>query len=139
MNKVLVLSSVLLFLLGLVGCANTRDPKPCLMKNQTDNEMLCEEILAEYEANTASATSKISKNKSDDGRDFIIGLLVWPGLADFKNADGIEGNALLDRNIYLKELAQIKRCDLNHFSGQPKKYTKISPKKHDSLANLCTD
>jgi len=33
-------------------------------------------------------------------------ILVWPGLFDLKNADGNEANALLDRNIFLRGVAQ---------------------------------
>ena len=121
MNKSsVILVAMLLF--GLTGCANTRDPNPCLMKQTTDNGMTCEEIIAEYKANTDAATHKISKNIAGDGQDILLGLLIWPGLADFKNADGTEGNALLDRNLYLKELAGTKKCNTSDLPGQPSRY-----------------
>jgi len=107
---------------GLMGCANHRDPNPCQMKLQTDNEMTCEELVAEYKANTTAAGNKISKNKSGDGQDILLGVLIWPGLADFKNADGTEGNALLDRNLYLIQLAEAKNCDRSNLPTQPTRY-----------------
>jgi hypothetical protein len=43
---------------------------------------------------------------------------------DMKNADGNEGNALLDRNLYLLELAKAKRCTgVESWSEQPARYT----------------
>lgn len=104
------------------GCANTRNPNPCLMKQGSDNGMKCEQIIAEYNANTDAAEYKISKNESDDKQDILLGLLIWPGLADFKNADGTEGNALLDRNIYLRELCKTKDCDISNLPSQPSRY-----------------
>jgi len=80
-------------------------------------------MTVEYSTNTKVAANKIYKNNSDDTRDVVVGLLIWPGLADFKNADGIEGNALLDRNIYLRELAVNKGCEVVQWPVQPKRYT----------------
>ena len=71
---------------------------------------------------SASGTHKISKNDSDDGQDILLGLFIWPGLADFKNADGTEGNALLDRNGYLLALANEKSCDSSLWPSQPTRY-----------------
>ena len=106
----------------LVGCANTRDPNVISMKSGTDDGASCNLLEAEYNANTDAATGKISKNNSDDGRDILLGALIWPGLADFKNADGIEGNALIDRNKYVRELALVKTCDVTDWPGQPTRY-----------------
>lgn len=122
MKRILMISTIILLLVGLMGCANTRDPQPCPMKARTDKGMDCEQIIAEYKANTNAASHKISKNKSNDGQDVLLGILIWPGLADFKNADGIEGNALLDRNLYLKELAETKGCDTITLPSQPSRY-----------------
>ena len=80
-------------------------------------------MSVEYSTNTKVAASKIYKNNSDDTRDVVLGLLIWPGLADFKNADGIEGNALLERNVYLRELAGSRGCDVGQWPVQPKRYT----------------
>ncbi len=76
----------------------------------------------EYRTNTDIATNKISKNRSKDGQDILLGFFIWPGLADFKNADGNEANALLDRNIYLKRVAQDKGCDVVSYPPQPERY-----------------
>jgi hypothetical protein len=57
-------------------------------------------------ANTEVAQSKIVKNHANDRWEFSLGILVWPGLFDLKNADGNEANALLDRNIFLRGVAQ---------------------------------
>jgi hypothetical protein len=92
------------------------------MKTSEDNAMTCDQILAEYRANTDAASYKISKNKSDDGQDILLGVFIWPGLADFKNADGIEGNALLDRNLYLRQLAKTKNCNFINAPDQPSRY-----------------
>lgn len=113
---------MLVLICGLMSCANHRDPDPCPMKLQTDSEMDCDQLVAEYIANTTAATNKIAKNKSGDGKDVLLGVLVWPGLADFKNADGTEGNALLDRNLYLLQLAKTKNCDVRILPKQPDRY-----------------
>jgi hypothetical protein len=60
--------------------------------------------------NTEVAQGKITKNNSNDSRELLLGILVWPGLFDLKNADGNEANALLDQNICLRELAKGKSC-----------------------------
>ena len=78
----------------------------------------------EYRTNTEVAQSKIAKNRSDDRRELLLGILVWPGLMDMKNADGNEGNALLDRNTYLRELAKSKSCTtIESWPEQPARYT----------------
>jgi len=92
------------------------------MKSSSDEHATCELIEVEYRANTDSARYKISKNKSDDGRDILLGALIWPGLADFKNADGIEGNAYLDRNLYLRQLAISKNCQVSDWPSQSSRY-----------------
>lgn len=106
----------------LAGCAQTRDPNPVSIKQANDESMTCVDIETEYKTNTEVATYKISKNNADDGRDVLLGLLIWPGLADFKNADGIEGNSLLDRNVYLRQLAIKKGCDIRSWPAQPTRY-----------------
>jgi hypothetical protein len=118
MKKIVVCG--LLLVLG--ACVNTRNPNPISMKDAGDAQLSCASVLTEYEANTGAAAEKIAKNNSDDGRDVLLGVLVWPGLADFKNADGVEGNALLDRNIYLLALAKEKKCDISNLVAQPKRY-----------------
>jgi len=109
--------------LALSGCANTRDPQAVSALQPNDIEMGCAQILTEYNSNTESAAAKIEKNDADDVQDVAVGFLIWPGLADFKNADGTEGNALLDRNIRLKNIAIEKKCDiLASLSEQPIRY-----------------
>ena len=118
MKKYILISTCLI----LGACANTRDPNPIAMKGAGDHELTCTHLITEYKANTSAATSKISKNKSDDGRDILLGALIWPGLADFKNADGTEGNALIDRNLYLLALAEAKACETASLPMQPSRY-----------------
>ena len=84
--------------------------------------MSYEILRAEYIANTEAAERKISKNNSSDAKDAVIGLLIWPGLADFNNAPGHEGNALLDRNAWLKSLAEAKGFVVSDWPKQPKRY-----------------
>lgn len=107
----------------LTGCANTRDPQMVSSIQPYDFESDCAQILSEYSANTESAAAKIKKNDKDDVQDAVIGFFIWPGLADFKNADGIEGNALLDRNIRLKNMAIQKNCVFSQsLPDQPVRY-----------------
>lgn len=113
--------SILLILL-LSSCASTRDPSPVQLVQAKDDQMVCELIMAEYRTNTIVAGDKIKKNNGDDVQDVIVGGLIWPGLADFKNADGVEGNALLDRNIRLLEIAKMKGCAVSDCPPQPKRY-----------------
>lgn len=92
------------------------------MSRSGDADLNCEQIYIEYAANTQIAGSKIEKNNNDDVQDVMLGVLIWPGLADFKNADGIEGNALLDRNIYLQNIAMVKNCNPKTYPKQPARY-----------------
>jgi hypothetical protein len=107
-----------------VGCVTTRAPQPVAIKQAGDAALTCEQIAVDYKTNTEVAANKIAKNRSDDTHDVVVGFFVWPGLADFQNADGVEGNALLDRNIYLRELAKDKGCQgIENWPAQPERYT----------------
>ncbi len=77
----------------MAACVDSRDPNPVRIKQSGDKEMSCTDLAVEFKTNTEVATNKISKNNSDDGQDLLLGALIWPGLADFKNAEGTEGNA----------------------------------------------
>jgi hypothetical protein len=115
---------VLLFLLSLSACVHARVAQPIQMKQTADSSMTCEEIATEYKTNTEVAAAKIAKNSGDDTRELWLGILVWPGLFDLQNADGTEGNAILDRNLYLKETATGKKCTgLDAWPKQPERYT----------------
>ncbi len=107
----------------LTACVETRSPILIDMVQSKDTTMTCTDIATEYKVNTEVATNKISKNNSGDTRDVLLGVLIWPGLADFKNADGNEGNALLDRNLRLREIALDKECDILPYPQQPERYT----------------
>lgn len=114
---------ILLLALLMVACAQTRDPVPVSLKSQADNTMTCEQMEVEYQTNTSVARKKIAKNIDGDERDLLVGFFIWPGLADFKNADGTEGNALLDRNVYLRTLAVEKDCRrVGAWPEQPERY-----------------
>jgi hypothetical protein len=115
---------VVLALVVVGGCVQARDPRLVAIKESGDSALSCEQIATEYKANTEIARNKIDKNRSNDTREFFLGILVWPGLMDMKNADGNEGNALLDRNLYLLELAKAKPCaGVESWSEQPGRYT----------------
>ena len=120
MNKIttLALASSIL----LPSCVSTPEPKPVAAIRAGDTSMSCKFLEAEYKGNTEAAARKIAKNKSGDVKDAALGLLIWPGLADFNNAPGHEGNALLDRNSRLKSLAEAKGCPTTHWPKQPKRY-----------------
>ncbi len=106
----------------LVGCVDSRDPAPVSIMRDNDNQLTCQQIEMQYKVNTEVATKKIDLNNEDDVQDVVVGALIWPGLADFKNADGVEGNALLDRNAYLRELALISDCNILAYPPQPTRY-----------------
>ena len=115
---------LLLALILLTGCVHTRAPQLVAIKQPNDNSLTCEQIAVEYKTNTEVAANKIATNKAADVHDFWVGFLVWPGMADFQNADGNEANALLDRNIYLKEVAKDKGCkEIESWPPQPERYT----------------
>jgi hypothetical protein len=96
------------------------------MRQANDANMTCEQIAIEYATNTEVATHKIAKNKSEDGTDALLVIFVWPGVADFQNADGNEGNAMLDRNIHLREIAKSKGCTgIESWPAQPERYTAL--------------
>jgi len=104
----------------VAGCAG-REPvvQPIAMTN--DDKKDCDSIESEVFANAANARAKISANQSRDGGDVAIGvagvLLFWPALfaMDVKNADGVEGNALVDRNDHLRRIALNKGCDVSTY------------------------
>ena len=106
----------------LAGCVSTPEPRPVQTQQSGDNLLTCTELSAQYKANTEIAENKIARNRSGDTQDIILGALIWPGLADFNNADGHEGNALLDRNVYLRQLAEDKGCDTGNYPQQPTRY-----------------
>ena len=119
--KSLTITALIAFL--LIGCVQSRSPQPVAIKQAGDKELICAQIAIEYKTNTEVALNKISKNRSGDTQDILVGFIVWPGLADFQNADGTEGNALLDRNIYLREIAKEKKCKgMEHWPPQPERY-----------------
>lgn len=116
---------VLTFILTQVSaCVPARVAQPVPMKQSADMAMTCEQIAIEYKSNTEAATAKIANNRRRDKRELWLGILVWPGLIDLQNADGNEGNALLDRNIYLREVAKSKGCNgVDSWPKQPVRYT----------------
>jgi len=108
----------------IAGCVHRPPPQPVAVKQANDANLTCDQITVDYTANTEIAKNKIAKNKSSDVDDVLWIIFVWPGLADFQNADGNEGNALLDRNIYLRETAKAKGCKgMETWSPQPERYT----------------
>jgi hypothetical protein len=108
-------------LLTLTACAG-REPTLPPIALASDQNQECSALEGEVTANATTARSKIASNNSRDGGDVAIGiaggLLFWPALfaIDTKNADGHEGNALIDRNEHLKQIALKKNCDV---SGYP--------------------
>lgn len=115
---------LLIFAVLLTGCVQTRVATLTPVQQPSDGQLTCEQVAREYRTNTEIAGAKIAKNESSDTRDFWLGVLVWPGLMDLQNADGNEGNALLDRNIVLRELARSKSCaGVDNWPAQPKRYT----------------
>ena len=94
------------------------------MRQAGDGALTCEQIAVEFKSNTEVAQNKITTNRANDRRELLLGILVWPGLFELKNPDGNEANALLDRNIYLREAAKGKSCPaMETWPGQPERYT----------------
>lgn len=118
MKKIAIILSLVL----VSSCVHTRSPEPIAMEKDGDTKKNCQELGIEYNSNTVVAREKIQKNKKGDKQDILLGVLVWPGLADFKNADGTEGNALLDRNVRLMEIAKSKKCKVDSWTAQPGRY-----------------
>ena len=113
-----------LSLVVLGGCVQARDPQLLVMKQAGDSALTCEQIAVEFRSNTEVAQNKITTNRANDRRELLLGIFVWPGLFELKNADGNEANALLDRNIYLREVAKGKSCAaMEAWPGQPERYT----------------
>ena len=122
MKTVTIALSLSVSIVMLAGCVATPEPRPVQTQQSGDNLLTCAELGAQYKTNTEIAENKIARNRSSDSQDIILGALIWPGLADFNNADGHEGNALLDRNIYLRQLAENKNCDTSDYPQQPSRY-----------------
>lgn len=113
---------LLLPILALTACVNARDPELVQIEQRHDKLSSCDTLLAHYVENTERARIKITDNEYADIRDYIVGWAVWPGLPDYNNADGQEGNALLDRNIYLKSLGARKWCKTWTWPKQQPRY-----------------
>ena len=115
---------VLTLALLLAGCVHARVASLSPVQKPTDEQLTCDQMAVEYKAGTEIAAAKIEKNENSDTRDFWLGVFVWPGLMDLENADGNEGNALLDRNVFLRGLAKSKSCaGVESWPAQPKRYT----------------
>jgi hypothetical protein len=106
--------------LALSACAG-RTPEPTTVAFETDQIQECTTLENEVRSNASIAQAKIASNKSQDGGDIAVSVVsvifFLPGLflLDTKNADGVEGNALLDRNERLKQIALSKGCDVSHY------------------------
>lgn len=115
-----VVLSASLCIIALSACAG-REPNLPNVALSNDSKLECDALSSEVLANANSAKAKISSNQARDGGDIAIGiaggLLFWPALfaIDTKNADGHEGNALLDRNEHLKTIALSKGCDVTAY------------------------
>ena len=106
----------------LSGCISTPEPDPVAVVQDGDDGLTCDAIFAQYAENTETAATKIAANKASDRKDLAIGILIWPGLVDYNNAPGHEGNALLDRNLHLIEIATSKACNISDWPEQHERY-----------------
>ena len=109
-----------MFGLLISGCAITT-PYPVDRLQEKDKEMTCIDIQREYNSNTKKASDKISANQTADVGGFLFAILIFP-VWDTGNADGHEGDALLDRNEYLMYLADDLNCDASGYLEQPSRY-----------------
>ncbi|MDH5748882.1 MAG: hypothetical protein OEY85_06190 [Rhodospirillales bacterium] len=123
MKKFISLASIFL----ITACAG-REPMPVQTAAGADYDRSCKSLEVEYISNNNSARSKIAANKSSDEGDVALGVvgvvLFWPVLfaMDTKNANGVEGNALLDRNDHLRTIADSKECNVSAWPPAPAKY-----------------
>jgi hypothetical protein len=108
----------------LAGCVQGRPPRPVAIQQPADDQLTCKQIDLEYRDNTMAAEQKIEKNRSSDIEEIFAALLIWPGLVDSQNADGVEANHLLERNLRLREIAQEKNCaGVTQWPPQPERYS----------------
>lgn len=110
-----------LVIITLSACVYTRDPVFTVTKQEGDTELTCKNLALEYKSNNQVAAEKIRSNRKHDRKE-LWWLLVWPGLLDFKNADGAEANSLLDRNIRLLAIAKDKNCNTSSWPTEPGRY-----------------
>jgi hypothetical protein len=121
--KIIFKNIALLVSISLVAaCVSTRDANPVAMQKDGDLKTDCKTLTVEYKSNSEAAAGKIKSNRKHDRKELWYGIFIWPGLMDFKNADGVEGNALLDRNARIKEIAASKKCDVKDWPVQPVRY-----------------
>lgn len=109
MRMVLVLAAAFV----VAGCAG-RAPDLVPLVQVTDQQLTCEQIVAEAKINNERITQlareegwKVTQNVAAG----VVGLVIWPvwfGM-DFQDAAGKEGKALSQRNEYLGSIAQ-QRC-----------------------------
>lgn len=102
-------------ILLLASCAG-RSPDPVDTVKSHDQEMTCDQIIAEAQSHKAEVVEleseqdwKVAQNVAAAT---VGAVLLWPMLfaMDFQNAAGKEQRALVQRMGYLAELAQDK-CD----------------------------
>lgn len=107
------ISITILAVLMVAGCAG-RAPDPVQVVQITDQQLTCEQIVAEIKANNEKITAlaqeegwKVTQNVAAG----VVGLVIWPvwfGM-DFQDAAGKEGKALSQRTEYLASIAK-DRC-----------------------------
>lgn len=103
----------ILCLLVLTGCAG-RAPQLIQVVQVTDQQLTCDQIVAEVRSNNARITDLATEEKwkvTQNVAAGVVGLVIWPvwfGM-DFQDAAGKEGRALSQRNEYLASIAK-DRC-----------------------------
>lgn len=113
---------VAVFCIAMFGCASTTLPNLVDEKQEDDNQLTCVDLEFEYRRNTDTASSKISKHNVANVINVTLDILVWSGIGNDNNITGYEGNALLNRNLWLKSLAKEKKCDFTGWPEQPERY-----------------
>ncbi len=122
MKNVVRNTTISLLLLVFTACVSTRDPNLVAVRKNGDDKLNCKALGLEYKSNTEIASAKVKSNRKHDRKELWYGIFIWPGLMDFKNADGIEANSMLDRNIEIKNIAVSKSCDVKSWPAQPARY-----------------
>ncbi len=105
----------LTLLILIVGCGG-RNPNPVLRYQMGDERRGCEGLKVEI-AHNEQEIIRLLPYEDATGKNVALGvtgffLIVPLFFMDFKDAEELEVKAYRDRNLWLRELANKKECDL---------------------------
>lgn len=105
----------LLLIVALVGCGG-RNPNPIARYQPGDENRECEGLKMEIAYNEQEII-KLLPDEDATGKNVVLGvtgvfLLVPLFFMDFKDAEATEIKAYRDRNLWLREVASRKKCEI---------------------------